>query len=850
MVGRPFSSRVPADLAANRLAAGRSAGARADGRPIIDLTESNPTRAGFEYPADLLRRSPIHAASTYAPSAVRPARRAAARWRATTPGAGSTVDPRADRADGEHSEAYSLLFKLLADAGDEVLVPRPSYPLFDHLTRLDDVARRARTISSTTTGWTHRHASVERALTPRTRAILLVVARTTRPGRSSSAHELERLAALCAAQRRGARRRRGVRRLRARAGARARRRPRAGRPSDRALVFSLGGLSKSVGLPQVKLGVDRGRPGPTTWSRDALERLELICDTYLSVSTPVQAAAAELLDARRRFAQQIQARIAANYRTLVEQTAARARLPRACSRRRLVRGPPGAVARAPKKISSSISSSDRRAGASGLLLRFSARVVSGRQPARRRARSLPTASIACCGTSRRTSAAMRDRGRPAQSGLLIPLFSCPSTDELGHRRHRRSRAADRVAGGGRPARPAAAADQRDGAGQQSPYSAISAMAIDPIYIRAARPCRSSPASRRSSTGGSRAAGDGRGSRRAIDYAGVRQLKRTALRAAFERFVADEWRRDTVARGAFEAFLAEQAWWLDDYALFRAIHASEDERPWTEWPEPLQPPRRRRRLRTRAASSRARSCSISTCSGWRTIQWRTARAQRARRRAVRRPAVHGGRRQRRRLGAAGSVPPRRVASARRPTRSAPPARTGACRVYRWDVIAHDDFGWLRERARRSADLYDGYPRRSPRRLLPDVRVADATAASRSSRRRTSPSRSRSANASWPSSASPGRTIIAEDLGIVPDFVRASLARLGLPGLSRVPVGASLAQRRPAVPRSRPSIPRCRSPPPGRTTPKRWRSGGKRTTAEERQQISALPTACGRRRMRPC
>ena len=84
------------------------------------------------------------------------------------------------------SEAYSLLFKLLADAGDEVLVPRPSYPLFDHLTRLD--LRRARPYDLEYHGaWSIDFASLERALTPRTRAVLLVSARTTRPARSSSA---------------------------------------------------------------------------------------------------------------------------------------------------------------------------------------------------------------------------------------------------------------------------------------------------------------------------------------------------------------------------------------------------------------------------------------------------------------------------------------------------------------------------------------------------------------------------------------------------------------------------------------------------------------------------------------
>ena len=113
-----FSDRVPTELATNRLTA-MVAGARARGRPVLDLTVTNPTRAGFEYPADLLGID---------------ARKAVAR----------DYERQGVRVDAGHvvltastSEAYSLLFKLLAGAGDEVLVPRPSYPLFEHLTRLD-----------------------------------------------------------------------------------------------------------------------------------------------------------------------------------------------------------------------------------------------------------------------------------------------------------------------------------------------------------------------------------------------------------------------------------------------------------------------------------------------------------------------------------------------------------------------------------------------------------------------------------------------------------------------------------------------------------------------------------------
>ena len=109
------------------------------GRPLVDLTESNPTRAGFEYPADLL--APL-AASTRA--AVRAARRSVCPRRGRPSPRdyarrGVSIAPDRIVLTASTSEAYSLLFKLLSDAGDEVLVPRPSYPLFDHLTRLDEV---------------------------------------------------------------------------------------------------------------------------------------------------------------------------------------------------------------------------------------------------------------------------------------------------------------------------------------------------------------------------------------------------------------------------------------------------------------------------------------------------------------------------------------------------------------------------------------------------------------------------------------------------------------------------------------------------------------------------------------
>lgn len=304
-----FSSRIPANLASNRLTEALRA-RRARGEPLIDLTESNPTRAGFDYPADLLAPLGDARGLRYAPAPLGliDARRAVAadyaRQRLVV--AAERIVLTASTSDG-----YSLLFKLLANAGDEVLVPRPSYPLFDYLTQLDLVAARYYDLD-VHGAWSIDLASLEQALTPRTRAVL-VVSPNNPTGSFITAAEFDRLATICAP--------RGIAiiadevfadyELEPGAAARAGR----GVLRDDVLSFSLGGLSKSIGLPQVKLGwIAVGGPDPLVSA--ALERLELIGDTYLAVSTPVQLAAAELLARGAAVRDQIAARVRANLRAL------------------------------------------------------------------------------------------------------------------------------------------------------------------------------------------------------------------------------------------------------------------------------------------------------------------------------------------------------------------------------------------------------------------------------------------------------------------------------------------------------------------------------------------------------
>ena len=309
-----FSDRLPRSLTTNRLAES-VAGMRAAGRAFVDLTESNPTRARFEYPDDLLAPLSDEASQVYAPAPLGSpdAREAVAREYKRQ---GMTVAPGRIVLTSSTSEAYSWVFKLLTDAGDEVLVPRPSYPLFDHLTRLDLVTPRPYELEYHGS-WSIDFAGVERALTPRTRAVLLVSPNNP-TGSFVSATELDRLAALCAP--------RGIALVADEVFADYALEPdtavAAGRVAERrdVLSFSLGGLSKSVGLPQVKLGwMAVGGPDPLVAA--ALDRLEVIGDAYLPVSTPVQVATPRLLAGGAEVRRQIAARVAANYQALRQEVA-------------------------------------------------------------------------------------------------------------------------------------------------------------------------------------------------------------------------------------------------------------------------------------------------------------------------------------------------------------------------------------------------------------------------------------------------------------------------------------------------------------------------------------------------
>ncbi len=303
-----FSSRVPDDRQPNRLSRAL-ARARESGQ-LADLTLSNPTRAGIPYPADLLADLADPASLEYAPS---PFGLRAAREAVAGDYARRGVVVSADRIvlTASTSEAYSLLFKLLCEpGGSSVLTPAPSYPLFEHLTRLDGVEQRRYSIEYHGM-WSIDRDSLDTAWTEHTRAILAVTPNNP-TGAVLIAADADELVERCA------------------------RRDAAlivdevfcdyplhgpldeppALASPDCLVFRLGGLSKTIGLPQVKLGWIAVQ-GPDALVAEALDRLELICDTYLSVSTPAQGAAPGLLSKGVVVRDNILARIRGNYAFLL-----------------------------------------------------------------------------------------------------------------------------------------------------------------------------------------------------------------------------------------------------------------------------------------------------------------------------------------------------------------------------------------------------------------------------------------------------------------------------------------------------------------------------------------------------
>jgi 4-alpha-glucanotransferase len=365
-----------------------------------------------------------------------------------------------------------------------------------------------------------------------------------------------------------------------------------------------------------------------------------------------------------------------------------------------------------------------------------------------------------------------------RAGLLMPLFSCTSTESWGIGDIGDIEPLTAwLAGAGQRILQLLPLNEM-AAGQQSPYSAISAMAIDPIFISVPQVAEfialggeaALSASDRETLTAVRLA-------RRIEYRDVRALKRRALRAAFERFLEREWKSGGERGRAFQSYVSEQAWWLEDDALFRALHAREHERPWTEWPDALQ-------RRDPPAIDRARRELADEVLFQQYLQWLAGSQWQQARRNTHGVALFGdlpfmvdgdsadvwARQHQFDLDMAIGAPPDAFSAT---------GQDWGMPLYNWEVLAAEDFRWLRERARRSADLYDGY------------RIDHLVGFYRTYGRSRSTGEARFTPANEPSQLAlgehllevfrnAGAEIIAEDLGTVPDFVRASLARSGVPG----------------------------------------------------------------------
>jgi 4-alpha-glucanotransferase len=315
-------------------------------------------------------------------------------------------------------------------------------------------------------------------------------------------------------------------------------------------------------------------------------------------------------------------------------------------------------------------------------------------------------------------------------------------------------------------------------GQSSPYSAISAMAIDPVFIAIADMPEFAEAggegalqeSERASLQAVRAS-------RAVDFRAVRALKRHAFQLAFHVFRDRHYRANTARAAEFRAFRDREGWWLDDYSLFRALHDEHRACYWRDWEPEL-------RDREPAALAHTRQRLADTILYYEYLQWLADEQWRRARRDCGRVGIFGdfpfmvgghsadvwARQHQFRIDASVGVPPDAFSET---------GQDWGLPVYRWEVIEDDNYEWLRQRARRCTELYDGY------RVDHLVGFYRTYVRERDGRKYFTPSEEAAQVAQGERLLeifrAHGARIIAEDLGVVPDFVRDSLARLRIPGL---------------------------------------------------------------------
>jgi alanine-synthesizing transaminase len=303
-----FSSRTNIERARNRLSLALERKRRVGAR-ILDLTESNPTRVGLFCPEDMLAPLSRPDARHYDPA---PFGLLSARGAVAADCSRRGFEAPAERIvlTASTSESYALLFKLLCDPDDVVLVPQPSYPLFEYLAAFESVRTRPYPLSFDGE-WRVDPPILRRATGARCRAVV-VVHPNNPTGSFLKRDEARDISTFCAE--------RGLALISDEvfadyAHADDPRRAASLHETGEALTFVLGGLSKSCGLPQIKLGwIIVG--GPPAILKEATERLEILSDTYLSVGTPAQLAAPAFLSSLDKLQTPITRRIRANLHRL------------------------------------------------------------------------------------------------------------------------------------------------------------------------------------------------------------------------------------------------------------------------------------------------------------------------------------------------------------------------------------------------------------------------------------------------------------------------------------------------------------------------------------------------------
>ena len=309
-----FSERTNWNLTENELATALRE-LQAEGRPLFDLTVSNPTHCGFKYDDVLLAPFANPAALQYEPNPLGmiTAREAVARYYRD---AGTSIPIDRLCLTTSTSEAYSFLFRLLCNPGDEVLIARPSYPLFEYIAQLDDVQLREYPLlydpnadAGSSHGWAIDLYALQAAITAKTRAIILVHPNNP-TGNFASQAERQALESICSQH--------GLALIVDEvfldypleemqrsfvAG------------ESHCLIFVLSGISKICGLPQMKVSWIASC-GPAHLVSRAMERIEVIADTYLSMNAPVQFALADWLANRHVFQQQVSDRMRSNLEVL------------------------------------------------------------------------------------------------------------------------------------------------------------------------------------------------------------------------------------------------------------------------------------------------------------------------------------------------------------------------------------------------------------------------------------------------------------------------------------------------------------------------------------------------------